>query len=1226
MRQTSFKVVNSNDLSVLAAVCAEIIAKHPLSDPMKSEMVLVMNGGMQTYLSQEIAHHNGVSAGTEYQQIWVFIWDLYKRLFKESDTLNRFSRDSMSWSLLALKQAWSGISAEDHDDKALRALHERFAGILKPLATYVRDDDESGIKSWQLCHRIADTFDQYQMNRPEWIRLFNELSYEDFDEYEKNPEFHGKVYGALRDASPEGIRAKDGIAVQWRQNVWQMLLWLMVRNNLRGANNGDDDHNQFSLMDRVQVLDQLCRFLSADELPSDLLEEIPERIFIMGVSSMPPMVVEFFRILGRFCNVYLMLINPCMEYWGDIGTGKNALQELRSRMRTAPELADVGPLQGTLKNAEYSNSEARFWDKSDGMLQSGNALLTAMGRQGRDLLSILLSSNEAPDFINCFVKPSGQDVLSTVKRKLLTLDDTERGVISAGDCSMVFSSCHTPRREIEILRDMILEKFAVAAKKGEPLLPRDFLIMTPNIENYAAEIDAVFGAVDTRDPNYIPYAVSDRSVGSDSPVSEAVLKLMNIGTTPVTLSFVISLLQVPEIASSFDISPEDAEVIASWCQKASVKWGLDADETLSEAGVDDLPWTFEAALGRMLTGALTGDDPMGTGEYFDEIEGSDLKILGRFEYFISSLRKLRALFKRYVNDDLHLEDRNDEEDEANSAKPMLLCLGEFFRSFIKDEGGDDKASEFIKTLGGMVKILPSLKHLPRITLPVLRSMLATAFSGKVDESSYLRGSVNFCSLMPMRAVPFKHIFILGLNDGEFPRRENAPGFNLLTLAPFFRRGDRSRFVDDRYLFLEAILAAQCSITFSYIGRNPSDNKPKNPSAVISELQDHLNDSFVVKGCPDKKPSEVLTRNGSLNSYDPKNFMADKTGFGRILPSFDAASFIDTSEAADEDHETVNEVLCPPDGRTMITLPSRQSLTMQDLRDFFKSPCKAYLRTLGISMSSYDEEASDEEDFSLPPLEAALIQKRAVYGKDEEEVQSLLVSLKRAGRLPYGIFAQENSASVMDYRRRMLSALDPFIGIYTREDFTNPKICDLKTLRLAFKASDLEINCELPELTLEISGTALFPALILDPFHKDLSHPKTLWDMAFAALAQALCEDAHPHLVVGIDAKGDAHQFAPFTHDEALCFLREALSWYLRGLVRPLPVYTNALKDPAGEKAEPFGFDEDARFVFRDHNCLNEQSDKAAPLLCALRRAFYEGLYRPYVLEHCLEFIKLKERS
>ena len=144
--------------------------------------------------------------------------------------------------------------------------------------------------------------------------------------------------------------------------------------------------------------------------------------------------------------------------------------------------------------------------------------------------------------------------------------------------------------------------------------------------------------------------------------------------------------------------------------------------------------------------------------------------------------------------------------------------------------------------------------------------------------------------------------------------------------------------------------------------------------MISELQDHLNDSFVVKGCPDKKPSEVLTRNGSLNSYDPKNFMADKTGFGRILPSFDAASFIDTSEAADEDHETVNEVLCPPDGQTMITLPSRQSLTMQDLRDFFKSPCKAYLRTIGISMSSYDEEASDEEDFSLPPLEAALIQK------------------------------------------------------------------------------------------------------------------------------------------------------------------------------------------------------------------------------------------------------------
>ena len=51
----SLKIVNSNDLEVLAAVCADLIRKHPLSSALSQDLVLVMNNGMQTYLNQEIA-------------------------------------------------------------------------------------------------------------------------------------------------------------------------------------------------------------------------------------------------------------------------------------------------------------------------------------------------------------------------------------------------------------------------------------------------------------------------------------------------------------------------------------------------------------------------------------------------------------------------------------------------------------------------------------------------------------------------------------------------------------------------------------------------------------------------------------------------------------------------------------------------------------------------------------------------------------------------------------------------------------------------------------------------------------------------------------------------------------------------------------------------------------------------------------------------------------------
>ena len=60
--------------------------------------------------------------------------------------------------------------------------------------------------------------------------------------------------------------------------------------------------------------------------------------------------------------------------------------------------------------------------------------------------------------------------------------------------------------------------------------------------------------------------------------------------------------------------------------------------------------------------------------------------------------------------------------------------------------------------------------------------------------------------MPMRSIPFKMVCLLGMNDGVYPRAVPPLGFDLMAEAP--RRGDRSRREDDRYLFLEALLAAR----------------------------------------------------------------------------------------------------------------------------------------------------------------------------------------------------------------------------------------------------------------------------------------------------------------------------------------------------------------------------------------------------------------------------------
>ena len=102
-----------------------------------------------------------------------------------------------------------------------------------------------------------------------------------------------------------------------------------------------------------------------------------------------------------------------------------------------------------------------------------------------------------------------------------------------------------------------------------------------------------------------------------------------------------------------------------------------------------------------------------------------------------------------------------------------------------------------------------------ITPAVMRDYLNGKLSGERVSQRFLAGQVNFCTLMPMRSIPFKVVCLLGMNDGVYPRSIPPEGFDLM--AGRNRHGDRSRRDDDRYLFLEAIQSAQQALYISYVG-------------------------------------------------------------------------------------------------------------------------------------------------------------------------------------------------------------------------------------------------------------------------------------------------------------------------------------------------------------------------------------------------------------------------
>ncbi len=124
-----------------------------------------------------------------------------------------------------------------------------------------------------------------------------------------------------------------------------------------------------------------------------------------------------------------------------------------------------------------------------------------------------------------------------------------------------------------------------------------------------------------------------------------------------------------------------------------------------------------------------------------------------------------------------------------------------------------------------------------LPLTVVReAWLAGLDQGRLSQR-FLAGAVNFCTLMPMRAIPFKLVCLLGMNDGDYPRAQPPLDFDLM--GSDYRPGDRSRREDDRYLLLEALLSAQDQLYISWVGRSIRDNSERPASVLIGQLRDHI---------------------------------------------------------------------------------------------------------------------------------------------------------------------------------------------------------------------------------------------------------------------------------------------------------------------------------------------------------------------------------------------------
>ncbi|HBW98419.1 MAG TPA: exodeoxyribonuclease V subunit gamma, partial [Pseudoalteromonas sp.] len=502
------------------------------------------------------------------------------------------------------------------------------------------------------------------------------------------------------------------------------------------------------------------------------------------------------------------------------------------------------------------------------------------------------------------------------------------------------------------------------------LTPKDIIVMMPDVGTYSPYIEAVFGGAQNTS-RFIPYALADLAIEQEKPVLSSFASLANLPFSRFGVSDILDLLQVTQIAEKFALEAHEYEQIQYWLERVGVKWGINAEHKSSF----DLPAidlnTWQHGLNRLLLGIAQRDEqcPFNGIYSADEVEGMALDTLNKLVHFIDVLQR----FKDELTPDDTLSNKAD-------------ILSELINAIYYNEGEDSWDLLVLQNvLEELKKHHDNGDYDKHVSQRIVSYLIKQGIQEKGVGQRFLVGQVNFCTLMPMRAVPFKVVCMLGLNDADYPRTVQPIGFDLVPYSKK-QKGDRSRKLDDRYLFLEALLSARENLYISYIGRSCFDNQPRMPSTLVSELLEYIGRSFTLANNSEKTLPECLINQQHLQPFNSAYYTAD-TEADEQLSNHSFNPIWLPSERIDAQPLTAIDVTAP---------------AQLELDVFIRSVCNAqesfYQQTLGLRLPEFNEVAKDEEPFSLDALRRYFYLDEILQANINEQPLSTEQILQR-GELP-----------------------------------------------------------------------------------------------------------------------------------------------------------------------------------------------------------------------------------
>ena len=978
------------DLESLASELALVLDEAVHDDCFRTVTVVVPNRNVRKWLQLYLSRRDGVAINVQFDYLEQVLWKLLCELDPREHPAPLIRLEEDHYRLLTLAPL----------------LDENADSFTEPLRKYLGADRERRNwwrRAWNLGDHLAGLIRDYEYHRHERI-IRKWLAGEDAFPHASPHELAiERAQGELFRRITRVDRPEEGL--RWR--LGQLLEPPKI----------------------CKTLPQYAAELRHEVKEADLRRPtVPPIVPLFGVTQLSAFHINVLHWLGQYVDIRLFHQNPLVGRLLDssdvasppsvppppkTGDDPNQAQSLRARRRRDEEgylplfpeaparedrpAAAAPPSRQALAEVAAQFARLDVSARRDLVPRIGDELLAAWASAGSESLGLVASLlvEPSPFQVELVRRRSSttSTVLSRLRNDLLGSMQSELPRLDQ-DVSLQIVACQGIYREVETVHASI-----VANLHCDPDLKQtDVAVLLTDVARYRPAIQAVF----SRAPEPLACTLSDFSAAELSMFGHALHGMLDLAMESFTRSRVFEVLLNPCFLAKLGVKREQASVWLGWAEKLGVYHGWDAQDR-QERGYGKSPlFGWQLALRRLRLGRIMSSDTSRDGAVVSfkgviphaDFDSGDREQLDAFcravEILLPRLRRLRtaqrtgkawaAEIRRLVDDFLSVPE--DLKAEAQVRDRLVRRL-------------DDLA-----ILDGLCSASGPLP------LTLVRELVTECLQKTVGTYGQpLTGGVTIGSLDMLRALPFRVVYILGLGEELFPGADSRSSLDLRNRQAL--PGDIRPPETNRFLFLEALLAARDKVYLLYDCRELQRDQELHPSSVISQLRRYLQ-AHVVAG----EAFEIVK--APLRSSDPgylvepgveaaHDVLVNYSTIDRLVALAELQARGEVELTQEQERQLVKELAryrkdFTPSAADEVEKGDRvPTVTITELARFLRCPAEAALRRHLRLYDDDEPETVDDEPFYISGLASYRLlgdaQERFVHRAISEGVNSAVTRWK-----------------------------------------------------------------------------------------------------------------------------------------------------------------------------------------------------------------------------------------